>query len=50
MAYVDYSTKGMAYVPLRQIVDDFLLTVDEDDYTANVSDVTVRNLALRGIR
>ena len=25
MAYVDYSTKGMTYVPLRQIIDDFLI-------------------------
>tara|TARA_R110002020_G_scaffold423728_3_gene632817 strand:+ start:3041 stop:3913 length:873 start_codon:yes stop_codon:yes gene_type:complete len=50
MSYVDYSTKGMAYLPLRQIIDDFLITNDADDYTANVSDVTVRNLALRGIR
>jgi len=50
MSYVDYSTKGMAYLPLRQIIDDFLITNDADDYTANVSDVTVRNLALRGVR
>ena len=50
MAYVDYSTKGMTYVPLRQIIDDFLITVDEDDHISNVSDVTVRNIALRGIR
>jgi len=50
MSYVDYSTKGMTYLPLRQIIDDFLITNDADDYTANVSDVTVRNLALRGIR
>jgi hypothetical protein len=48
--YIDYSTKGMAYVPLRQIIDDFLLTIDEDDFTSNASDVTVRNFALRGIR
>ena len=46
MAYVDYSTKGMTYVPLRQIMDDFLITVDEDDHISNVSDVTVRNIAL----
>lgn len=50
MSYVDYSTKGMAYLPLRQIIDDFLITNDSEDYTSNVSDVTVRNLALRGIR
>ncbi len=50
MAYVDYSTKGMTYVPLRQIIDDFLITLDEDDHISNASDVTVRNIALRGIR
>ena len=50
MAYVDYSTKGMTYVPLRQLIDDFMITVDEDDFAANASDVTLRNLALRGIR
>ncbi len=48
--YIDYSERGMAYVPLRQIVDDFLLSIDDDDYTSNASDVTVRNFALRGIR
>ena len=36
--------------PLRQIIDDFLITLDEDDHIANASDVTVRNIALRGIR
>ena len=50
MAYVDYSTKGMTYVPLRQLIDDFMITLDEDDFAANASDVTLRNLALRGIR
>jgi hypothetical protein len=50
MAYVDYSTKGMTYVPLRQLIDDFMITTDEDDFAANASDVTLRNIALRGIR
>lgn len=48
--YVDYSSKGMTYVPLRQIVDDFLITTDGDDYISNASDAAVRNFALRGIR
>lgn len=50
MAYVDYSTAGMTYIPLRQIIDDFLLTTDDDDFTSNASEVSVRNYALRGIR
>jgi len=50
MGYVDYSTQGMTYVPLRQIVDDFLITTDGDDYISNASDIAVRNFALRGIR
>jgi hypothetical protein len=48
--YVDYSSQGMTYVPLRQIVDDFLITTDGDDYISNASDAAVRNFALRGIR
>lgn len=41
---------GMMYVPLRDILDDFYLTIDADDYISNVNDVTVRNIAMRGIR
>lgn len=37
-------------IPLSQIVGDFILTSEGDDYTANVSDILVRNFALRGIR
>ena len=37
-------------IPLSQIVGDFILTSESDDYTGNVSDVLVRNFALRGIR
>jgi hypothetical protein len=37
-------------VSLKQIVNDFILTMDGDDYANNASDVLVRNLALRGIR
>ena len=40
----------MNFVPLRQIVDDFIVTMDSDDYISNVSDVAIRNIALRGIR
>ena len=37
-------------VSIDQIVGDFILTTEGDDYTSNVSDVLVRNHALRGIR
>lgn len=36
--------------PLNQIITDFLITLDEDDYLSTVDDTTVRTLALRGIR
>lgn len=35
---------------LREVVDDFVITIDSDDYISNVSDVAIRNIALRGIR
>lgn len=41
---------GMMYVPLRDIIDDFHLTIDSDDYISNANDVTIRNIAMRGIR
>ena len=37
-------------VKLSQIIKDFILTLDGDDYAANVSDFAIRNFALRGIR
>lgn len=37
-------------VSIDQIVGDFILTSEGDDYTSNVSDILVRNYALRGIR
>jgi hypothetical protein len=40
----------MNYVPLRQVIDDFMITMDADDYLSNVSDSAIRNVALRGIR
>ena len=50
MAYKDISTEGMNYVTLRQVMDDFMLGVDADDYISNVNDAMLRNIALRGIR
>ena len=37
-------------IPIDQIVGDFILTSEGDDYTSNVSDILVRNFALRGMR
>lgn len=50
MAYQDVSSSGMNYVPLSQVIDDFKITTDSDDFTANASDAAIRNFALRGIR
>tara|TARA_R100000697_G_scaffold121916_1_gene150157 strand:+ start:9177 stop:10034 length:858 start_codon:yes stop_codon:yes gene_type:complete len=50
MAYKDISTEGMNYVTLRQVMDDFMLGVDVDDYISSVNDAMLRNIALRGIR
>ena len=35
---------------LDQVISDFVLTSDGDDYISNASDVAMRNIALRGIR
>lgn len=37
-------------VSINQVVNDFLLTLSEDDYVSNVPDYHVHNLALRGAR
>lgn len=50
MAYTDISASGMNYVPLSQIIGDFKITTDDDDYAANASEAAIRNFALRGIR
>ena len=50
MAYKDISKEGMNYVTLRQVMDDFMLSVDVDDYISSVNDAQLRNIALRGIR
>lgn len=41
---------SMNKVKLSQIINDFIITSDGDDYANNVSDSAVRNFALRGIR
>lgn len=37
-------------VTVDEVVNDIVLTMDSDDYVSNVSDVVIRNFALRGIR
>jgi hypothetical protein len=37
-------------VTIDQVVNDFVLTLDSDDYVSNASDIVIRNFALRGIR
>ena len=37
-------------VPLSQVIKDFIITLDGDDYASNASDSAIRNFALRGIR
>jgi hypothetical protein len=50
MAFTDVSTEGMNYVTLKQLIDDFIITMDSDDYISRVNDAMLRNVALRGIR
>ncbi len=37
-------------VPLSQVIDDFILTIADDDYAGQASDTQIRTHALRGIR
>ena len=37
-------------VKLSQIIRDFIITLDGDDYASNASDSAIRNFAFRGIR
>ena len=50
MAYQDVSASGMNYIPLSQVINDFKITTDSDDFNSNASDAALRNFALRGIR
>lgn len=38
------------YVNLDQVVNDFIITLDGDDYAAGASDTAIRTMALRGVR
>jgi hypothetical protein len=37
-------------VPLKQIINDFIITIGDDDYAGGASDTQIRTHALRGIR
>lgn len=38
------------YITLDQVINDFIITLDGDDFGNNVSDTAIRTLAKRGIR
>lgn len=38
------------YIPLNQVINDFIITLDTDDYVSYAPDTTIRAFALRGIR
>lgn len=38
------------YIPIDQVITDFMVTLDLDDYVSYVPDTAVRTLALRGLR
>jgi hypothetical protein len=37
-------------VKLSEVISDFIVTLDSDDYASNASDIAIKNFALRGIR
>jgi hypothetical protein len=41
---------GQNTVSLQQVVYDFMLSIDQDDFANNASEVFIKNIALRGIR
>tara|TARA_R100001460_G_scaffold39807_1_gene74751 strand:+ start:826 stop:1710 length:885 start_codon:yes stop_codon:yes gene_type:complete len=42
--------QGHNYVSLREVIVDYMLTMDEDDYASSATEYAIRNMALRGIR
>lgn len=50
MANINPSADTMNHVSLRQVIDDFIITMDSDDFISHVNDAAIRNIALRGIR
>ena len=41
---------AQSYVTVDQVVKDFIITLDFDDFVNSTSDVVIRNLAKRGVR
>jgi len=39
-----------SYIPLDQVINDYIIAMQEDDYASNVADYQIRQYALRGIR
>ena len=46
----DYHNIGHNYVSLREVIVDYMLTMDEDDYASSATEYAIKNMALRGIR
>ena len=42
--------EGFNYISLREMLVDYKITMDEDDYASSASDYAIRIFALRGIR
>jgi len=38
------------YIPLSDVINDFIIGMDGNDYAAHAGDVVIRNFALRGLR
>ena len=38
------------FIPLSEVVDDYILSIESDDYASSASDNLIRTYALRGIR
>ena len=38
------------YIKLSDVINDFLIGLDGNDYAAHASDAAIRNYALRGLR
>ena len=38
------------YIPLSDVINDFIIGMDGNDYAAHAGDAVIRNYALRGLR
>ena len=41
---------SQAYVTVDKVINDYVMSIDSDDYGSNASDYMLRQYALRGIR